>query len=75
MSKKKTDVKQGVNDVTGDPDKDLGKDRKDEFWERTSDDVANGYGAQEHLNNKGTTTHARGRNRKGETGRNIDPLD
>jgi hypothetical protein len=75
MAKKKTDIKHGVNDVTGNPAKDLGQDRKDEFWERTSDDVANGYGAQIQTNNSGGTTHERGRNRKGEDGRNIDPLD
>lgn len=69
---KKIDVKKGVNDVTGNPDKDLGKSEKDEFWERTSDDVANGYGAQIKTNNKGATTHKRGRNRKGEDGSNID---
>lgn len=75
MAKKKTDIKHGVNDVTGNPEEDLGQDRKDEFWERTSDDAADGYGAQIQTNNKGRTTQERGHNRKGEDGRNIDPLD
>lgn len=73
MSKKKLDIKHGVNDVTDDPDLDLGKDQQDEFWERTSDDVANGYGAQIGTNNKDGSTHERGHNRTGEDGSNIDP--
>ena len=75
MAKKKTNIKHGVNDVTGNPKEDLGQDRKDAFWERTSDDAANGYGVHIQTNNKGGTTQKRGCNRKGEAGLNIDPLD